>query len=367
MIIYTLEDLKAKIWKSRQETSTNSVFTEAELVDIINEAQQEICDVQPWRFLETKQNYTCVSTTIGASSTGTALVGTSTQGLHRPRWIIVTDETNYESVQISSVDSATGITLVSPGLTNTYTSGYIILENNFFPHDIGKWVCIQKAVNGKNLHIVKSYRADSRIPVVKSVDDPTIVWPRGRNFDREPASGSYTADASTDSSKIIDAVLTALTTDYYKGWVLVNETLNKTSRITAYNKTTKTLTLETAITDQASGNTYHLETRLNEFELYPAPDSALVLRNRYCLIPPAMVNDYDVPYIPEKYQGVLINKALVICALRDRNNSRAKMDLKTCQWAYLEGLSDMQNDNTLTATMAYESILPADDEENDDI
>ncbi len=267
MIVYTLEDIKLKVWKSRQETSTNSVFTSAELIDIINEAQNKICDVQPWRFLESKQNYTCVSTTIGASSTGTALTVASTQGLHRPRWIIVTDETNYESVQISSVDSATGITLVSPGLTNTYTSGYVVLENNLFPYNMGKWACIQDTVNGKNLQIVTSHRADTRIPFVKSVETPTIVWPRGRNIDREPASGSLTADATTSTTAIVDAALTALTTDYYKGWLLVNETLKKASRILAYNKTTKTLTLETAIASQVSGNTYHLETRLNEFEL----------------------------------------------------------------------------------------------------
>lgn len=69
---------------------------------------------------------------------------------------------------------------------------------------------------------------------------------------------SLTADAGTNTTTIVDAGLSSTTTDYYKGWFLFNSTRSKGAIVTAYNGSTKTLTLSWAIGSQTTGDSYFL-------------------------------------------------------------------------------------------------------------
>jgi hypothetical protein len=73
---------------------------------------------------------------------------------------------------------------------------------------------------------------------------------------REPTT-TYAADATTSTTTIVDSQLTSDTTDYYKPAYVYNTTLGLSGLISAYNKTTKTITHAT-ITGQAAGNTYYV-------------------------------------------------------------------------------------------------------------
>lgn len=75
--------------------------------------------------------------------------------------------------------------------------------------------------------------------------------------------GPYTADATTSGTQIVDSQLLSTTTDYYKGWVVWNSTRQASAIVTAYNGSTKTLSLSWTIQDaaavaQQSGDSYQL-------------------------------------------------------------------------------------------------------------
>ena len=55
--------------------------------------------------------------------------------------------------------------------------------------------------------------------------------------------GNNTADAGTNTTSVVDSALLSSTNDYYNGWILYNNTRNKSTVITDYDGGTKTLTL----------------------------------------------------------------------------------------------------------------------------
>lgn len=74
---------------------------------------------------------------------------------------------------------------------------------------------------------------------------------------QEPASGTNTADAGTNTTTLVDAALVGDTDNYYKDWYLYNSTRSKGAVITAYTASTKTITCET-IAAQTSGDSYYI-------------------------------------------------------------------------------------------------------------
>jgi hypothetical protein len=75
--------------------------------------------------------------------------------------------------------------------------------------------------------------------------------------DRDPdGAGTYTADAGTNATTIVDAALTSAANDYYNGARVYNSTRALWGVVTDYVGATKTVTC-TSIAAQASGDTYY--------------------------------------------------------------------------------------------------------------
>lgn len=111
--------------------------------------------------------------------------------------------------------------------------------------------------------------------------------------------GTFTADAGTSTTQIIDAALTSTVTDYFKGSV-VNNTTRSSGEIvvTAYNATTKTLTLASAISGQTNGDTYTLSKNLNYGVQLDSVEAAIFISN-------AVSSDVDTTFAVSGYDGFM--------------------------------------------------------------
>lgn len=81
--------------------------------------------------------------------------------------------------------------------------------------------------------------------------------------DLTEAETGLTADAGsggdvTDTTHIVDAGLSSTTTDYYKSWIVYNTSRSAGAIVTAYNGSTKKLTLSWAIASQTNGDNYFI-------------------------------------------------------------------------------------------------------------
>lgn len=351
------------------ETSTNSMFigtTYNVLKERINQAYFKIASLMPWEFFAKNAIIPLVLTTISASSTGTALTVTSTSGFGRKRWIWVTDGTNTELVQIASVDSATGITLEGTGLANTYTSGYVSLENYFLPYDCQKVMDIRQwGSTPSRIQIVDTHAVDREIPKIKTTGAVTAVYIGGKNIEKEPATGSNTADATTSTTAIVDSSLTGISNDYYNGWLAYNITRKTAERVTDYVVSTKTLTLKNAITGQVATDTYYLMPYLNEFRTTTIPIEASTLHVRYRRMPDKLVNDYDIPEIPEQYHDLIFYKAMIDILAIDIHNPRTRSDTALFMALYKELYDKMVDDNMILAETHFESVATGYSDENE--
>jgi hypothetical protein len=69
---------------------------------------------------------------------------------------------------------------------------------------------------------------------------------------------TLTADATTDTTHVIDAGLASAVDDNYNGWYLYNVTRSAGAEVTDYTGASHTILLGSAIASQASGDTYYL-------------------------------------------------------------------------------------------------------------
>lgn len=111
--------------------------------------------------------------------------------------------------------------------------------------------------------------------------------------------GTFTTDAGTSTTQIVDAALTSTVTDYFKGSVINNTTRGSGEVVvTAYNATTKTLTIASAISGQTSGDTYTLAKNLNYGVHLDSVEAAIFMSN-------AVSSDIDTTFAVSGYDGFM--------------------------------------------------------------
>lgn len=116
-------DMRTLFYGKIQETSSNSMFSSTLVNLYLQEAWYKIYTWKNtvWDWLVTETNITMPYTTVSSSSTGTTLNVTSNSNFVAGQYIHVKEGNVVERVRIQTV--ATGVlTLVSPGLVNTYTT-----------------------------------------------------------------------------------------------------------------------------------------------------------------------------------------------------------------------------------------------------
>lgn len=335
-----LSEIRTAVLELLREESGNTAFTSTELNRWINRGYSEVWRAHNWDFRKRqairRNVYTLCSD--AGDSTGTTLYVDSSAGICPGMELYVSDGSNYELVEVASVTGNT-VTLISPGLTATYTDGdYVAGAHIYLPHDCQTILDMRvaditsTAQEAERLIPIDERDYDTDVPWVKSRGRTTHYIPGPMDYTRE---AGLTADANTSTTTVVDSALTGAEDDYYVGWLLTNTTSahGGSARVSDYVASTKTITLESAITGQASSDTYQVERRLQKIYLHPAPDDDYAYRLRYVARFPALVNDYDTPTLgrwQEELESAVIEYATAQALLNDGQGDKATAHSQIC-------------------------------------
>lgn len=116
-------DLYGDVYAFRNESSSNSAFTAAQIKAYVNEGYKYICRQRNWDFLKTYSKDTLPFDNIASQASATNITFDSGTSFDAGMRIVVNDGVRFEDAVISSVASTPTMTLTSPGLTGTYADG----------------------------------------------------------------------------------------------------------------------------------------------------------------------------------------------------------------------------------------------------
>lgn len=304
----TLDELIVATYAKLRETRSNWATSEADVTRYINDGIHYLAGELNARYLQ-KQSSVSFNTTTLTSMTASNLQVASTSGfVVGGKVAVYADEETYEVRTISAITTY-GIG-VTEDFVNTYSADDIVISAvQFLPYDcktlIKAWV--DNDPSGDDNYVFKVLEEYSVKDALDSIA-PTVVAEQptsyilGSEGDSETSVGSYTAGTGTTSTHISSTSITA-PSGYYEGWLCINETRKRSSRISAHYLTGITLT--NAITGQVSTDTFSLVRRLPSIELYPIPMYGCKVNIQYIKSIPDLVNLWDVPLIKANWHRIL--------------------------------------------------------------
>lgn len=256
-------------------------------------------------------------TTVAPDTTGTASVakgsksvtgsGTSWTSAMVGRKIRFNGENAY--YRISAVGSGTAITLEAPyqGTTDADATLSIYQDEYLLAPDLARYKIMRQIENGVAMEELDVALFDYLDPMLKSEGDPYRLTLIGSKLDTY-SDGTLSASSGT-------SVLTGSSTS----WTSVNG-LARSSRITIGTNvyTVKSVDSDTQITIYetlssaiSGGTSYSISLDNLRVQTQPIPDSAQNIYYRYQRIPAPLIQDTDVPDMPEQWHWFLIDAAKI--------------------------------------------------------
>lgn len=261
---------------------------------------------------------------------------------------------NGQRYGILTVTSGTALTLDRPyeGTSNiTADSTAIYFDSIQLPYgcDYSRIFKIRDPKNENILRGLAKDKFDSFFPNPFTTGDPVVFSITGYKTDRYPATGTVALAATSSATSAVLPVGPATVDDYYNDWTFINATREGVSRVMDYNGTTRTVTIDPAITGQVATDTVYIEKRLPYINLYPLPDTAHTLVLTYYKISDKLVNDYDVPFdVPDRY-----HRAIYLRAAIHSNLIRDDARLSECRRQYEEYLTKMNEEFNCISAEEY--------------
>ena len=171
---------------------------------------------------------------------------------------------------------------------------------------------------------------------------------------REPVATTYSATSGTSTSSVVCTGLDSshkTQQDYYKGWTLYNTTRSATAIVDSYDASTTTLTLDRAITSQASGDTFYLTRRELTVMMRPTPLTVQAFILTYIKDPTYFQNDTDFETeIDEACEEILIYRGIAEYYLaKDASKASGFIQLAN---ETLENLREL-NEASLNQTLVF--------------
>ena len=266
----------------------------------------------PNYFLQSPADYD--TGTISATNASTAITGSGTTWTYKMkgRKIRINDGLDYYIVK--DVASTTSITLDRKYLGDTASGlSYTIFENGLDLPINYNWIkgvfifnSRWKPLTSKTWDWIESLDIG-----LTHTGTPEDYAETGRKTVREPYTGTLTADAGS-STTITDSALLSDEDDYYNDWTLVNETAGGTSRISDYDGSSKIITLQEAITGQAAGDKYYIFSDFKQLVLYRRYTEEKNVLIKYYKKHSLLINDYDVPEVPDDFLNWLTGAVLEV-------------------------------------------------------
>jgi hypothetical protein len=258
--------------------------------------------------------------TVAMTNGSTSVIGTDTVWTSAMigRKIRFNGENAY--YRIASVTDGTTIVLEVPyqGTTDTDATYSIYKDEYRLPADCDVYKVMRQIENSVSLTSVEASAFDIYEPTPQSEGSPDFEILSGTKLD------TYTT--GTLSGSVNTSTLTGVGTS----WLSV-EGLGKSTRITIGSVvyTVKSVDSDTQITiyeklsvavAALSTYTIHLDNYIIQFS--PIPDAAENIYFRYQRMPYPLVNDEDIPDLPEKYHSILIIAGLIWAwATKDKDES----------------------------------------------
>lgn len=311
-----------------EEDSGNTAWTNTTfLKQIANQSAEELTLAWPFFWVEKEDflNTVCNVTTAESTALGTTINAPSlgfSPGV--PGWIY--SGNTYERFICAGISAAT-ITTLTPLVDTFDAASYVTRESYDLPCDFFQPYSAKDVTPGE----VNRLRArnvtmwDFNAPDIGTSGVPTDYLRWGFSLLREPLTPSSfgTADAGTSSTALVDAAILSTETDYYKGWLLCNTVRLLQQRVSAFNGSTKTLTLRYPITGQVVTDTYYLQKYLMQVQFDALMEEVRPIRFRYYGFPEPLINDYDIPAIPGTCHMDLVRRMVANALAQDGKEGRA--------------------------------------------
>jgi hypothetical protein len=282
----------------------------------INRAYLEICNTVRFRFLESYfyiQTVAEYSTgTVAVAANATAVVGTGTTFTEAMiGYYIFLNGVPYK---ISAYTDATNITIDRPyESTTALTAGSVSIVKAEFPLpydcDFSRIVSVSDTYTPLKLKYMDWPKFNRMFSNPTDVSDPTYFIPIGFQTERYPAGTSYAAAAATTSTTQVVLPTTGSPSgvdNYYLNWHLNNKTRKLVSRITGYTGSTRVALCSPAVAAQAATDEFALEKKIPYVLFYPYPGSLFSLKVVYYKTPNILVNDWDLPVLPDRFHELIV-------------------------------------------------------------
>lgn len=323
------QELQTTFYDMFSESSTNARFNTTKVKYWLNEGYRiilsEIKKNDNDKQVIRKNVYTLCSD--AGTSTGTTLYVDSVSGMQKAQYLIVSDGTTFERVQISSI-SGTTVTLISPGLVGSYTDGDFVSSNqvwlpgNF--NEIYSVICEELTTTvhaGQVLNQTTQIRNEIINPIINSKAMPTSYYIDGADL----FYGTITAESGTNITAFASSGLSAHEDNYYTDWLFINQTRNAWARVTSSTISPKLINLDTTITGQTTGDVGALRRQLYSLFFDTMPDKQYNFIISYNASSSNMVNAYDVPILEERHHQVIVDYALWRASISARDYESANM------------------------------------------
>lgn len=326
-----LSELIAKFHQDIREPSSNTRFNSTEVTSWLNEGYKKLLlhfDLQDTEREVLRTNvYTNCSD--AGTSTGTTLYVDSVAGMTVGQCLYVWGDTTMERVYIASISSLT-VTLVSPGLVNSYTDGDYVASNQvWLPVNYSNIIAVtfeESTTTEHSVYPLKPQTQQHQIfkegTTLQAYGQPTHYWIG--ELDRT-SELSLTASGGTNTTTIVQPTLAGTVNDYYNDWYVENQTHTGHSRVTDYVASTKTLTISPAITSQTTSDVFNIIRMLRPLNLNVVPDAQYNFWIKYNAMNSDLVNNWDTPIFDELHHEVLVKYAIYKANLRSYNPQDAEI------------------------------------------
>lgn len=272
-------------------------------------------------------------TSVNGSATITGSGTVWTQAMVGRKFMIQGDQAHY---YILTVNSAVSITLAVPyqGTAQTGVTYNIYKDEYKLASDVQSYNTIVQIQNSIPMAGIPPSRFDQNFPTQQSFDSPYLEMMEGTALDVY-ATGTVTAsNLSTTVTGVATSWLSA------EGLGRMTNIIINSTRYTVQSVNSDTsITLFEQINGAVAGATYQLLLRNYKTQVFPIPATVQSLYYRYSRMPDILVNNYDVPDLPNDWHWIIVWGALAWIYLQKGDSQKAYL---VAEENFMNGIAKMR-------------------------
>lgn len=340
----TLDEIQDNFYDDYGETPTNTTFEPQLVLRYINDAYSIILNEVDWPEIKAEKIVNLPVTTLASAANigDTTITVTSAANFVQGLTLVVYNNNVYEHCKITSVNYSTNVITIESALINSFAvSDKVSLANFFIPQNFG--------IESYSLQIVSTTNQEKTL--MKRSRTRDFIYDNGY-INQASTPSTYRLQGSDNSIIVSGAATTGTNTttvvlagplgfvnNFFVDCLLVNTTRYRESRITAYDESTGTFTLENPITGQVATDNIVIYRKQNKVQVFPLPSVSAQIIIEYRLVPAKLSNLYDVPIISDNFHRLILYGALHLASIKDHDDAKAnyygglaKNEIERARW-----------------------------------